>query len=262
MAERIGATAAAPPGRVTAFEVNGVRLAVANVDGAYSCFADACTHQGCALSERPLEGTAVTCACHGSRFDVTSGAVLHGPAQAPLRLIPVAVVGGELHATLAEKPPAPSPSASASPQTAATGGVGLAHIPLFAGIEPSAVAALEAFAFRRTFAQGAAIVEEGHTGNGVYVIVSGRVEVVRRREEESPQVVTSLGAGEPFGEMALLGEWKRTASVVAVEETTCIGLDRWIFLAHMRRDPEFAIRMLQVLAARLAEMNERVFGEN
>ena len=141
-------------------------------------------------------------------------------------------------------------------------GIGLSSIPLFSGIEPSAVAALEAFAFRRTFAPGAAIVEEGHTGNGVYVVVSGRVDVVRGHEGEAPQHVASLGAGEPFGEMGLLGEWKRTASVIAAEETTCVGLDRWIFLAHMRRDPEFAIRMLQVLAARLAEMNERVFGES
>ncbi len=50
MTERIGDTMAAPPGRVTAFEVSGVQLAVANVEGAYSGFVDACTHRGCPLS--------------------------------------------------------------------------------------------------------------------------------------------------------------------------------------------------------------------
>jgi CRP-like cAMP-binding protein len=60
--------------------------------------------------------------------------------------------------------------------------------------------------------------------------------------------------------LALLGEWKRTASVRTLVETTCIGMDRWVFLAHLRTEPELAIKMLQFLAQRLAETDQKVFG--
>jgi nitrite reductase/ring-hydroxylating ferredoxin subunit len=59
-------------------------------------FDDTCTHMGCSLANGELEGTTVTCACHGSQFDVTSGAVLRGPAQRPVRSVPLTVENGQL----------------------------------------------------------------------------------------------------------------------------------------------------------------------
>lgn len=72
-------------GGLAAYEVGGERIAVANVGGAFHAIGDTCTHLGCSLAEGRLEGTVVTCPCHGSRFDVTSGAVLRGPALEPVR---------------------------------------------------------------------------------------------------------------------------------------------------------------------------------
>lgn len=71
-------------GALTAFDVGGVRVAVANVAGTFYAFGDTCTHLQCSLAKGDLEGTVVTCSCHGSQFDVTSGAVLRGPAQDPV----------------------------------------------------------------------------------------------------------------------------------------------------------------------------------
>jgi nitrite reductase/ring-hydroxylating ferredoxin subunit len=51
---------------------------------------------GCSLANGELDGTTVTCACHGSQFDVTSGAVLRGPAQKPVRSHAVQIEGEEL----------------------------------------------------------------------------------------------------------------------------------------------------------------------
>jgi 3-phenylpropionate/trans-cinnamate dioxygenase ferredoxin subunit len=79
-----------------AFPVGGARVNVASVDGHLYAFDDRCTHAGCSLAAGTLEGTAVTCGCHGSQFDVTSGAVLRGPATQPLRLHPVQVEGEDL----------------------------------------------------------------------------------------------------------------------------------------------------------------------
>jgi len=72
-------------GGLAAFDVGGARIAVANVGGTLHAFGDACTHLHCSLSQGDLDGTVVTCPCHGSQFDVTTGGVLRGPAQEPVR---------------------------------------------------------------------------------------------------------------------------------------------------------------------------------
>jgi CRP-like cAMP-binding protein len=133
----------------------------------------------------------------------------------------------------------------------------LTNVPLFAGLDAPAIESLGGFTFRKTFEPGELIVEEGRTGNGLFIIVSGSAEVVKGHQSVNPRTVARLGAGEPIGEMALLCEWPRTASVRALEATECIGIDRWIFLEHLDKEPKLALRMLQILALRLAESAER-----
>jgi CRP/FNR family transcriptional regulator len=136
----------------------------------------------------------------------------------------------------------------------------LARVPLFSGLDDAALDALAGLSFTRTFAAGEAIIEEGHVGNGLYVVLSGRVEVVRAEGTPREQSLAIFGAGEPFGELALLGEWKRTATVRAIEETICLGIDRWLFLAHMQREPAIAVKMLQFVAQRLVDTDARLGG--
>jgi nitrite reductase/ring-hydroxylating ferredoxin subunit len=76
--------------------VSGTRIAIATVDGAFYAFGDTCTHQGCSLAEGSLEATTVTCPCHGSQFNVTTGDVVRGPAREPVRSYPVRLEGGAL----------------------------------------------------------------------------------------------------------------------------------------------------------------------
>jgi nitrite reductase/ring-hydroxylating ferredoxin subunit len=72
-------------GGMHVFDVEGTKVNVVNVNGHLFAFDDTCTHTGCSLSNGRLHGTTVTCPCHGSQFDVTSGAVLRGPATRPVR---------------------------------------------------------------------------------------------------------------------------------------------------------------------------------
>ena len=134
----------------------------------------------------------------------------------------------------------------------------LTNVPLFGGLDARAIEALAGFTFRKTFEAGELIVEEGRTGNGLFIIVSGSAEVIKGLQTKQPRTVARLGAGEPIGEMALLGEWPRSASVRALETTECIGIDRWIFLDHLDREPKLALRLLQIMALRLAETAERL----
>ena len=71
-------------------------VSVANTVGHLYAFDDTCTHRGCSLAEAELDGTTITCICHGSRFDVTSGALLRGPAERPIGTYPVREEGGDL----------------------------------------------------------------------------------------------------------------------------------------------------------------------
>ena len=85
------------PGALALVELAGTRIAVANVDGVFYAFDDACTHEQCSLAEGDLEGAKVICACHGAEFDVRTGEVLAPPATEPLRVYPVHVSDDALH---------------------------------------------------------------------------------------------------------------------------------------------------------------------
>jgi nitrite reductase/ring-hydroxylating ferredoxin subunit len=82
----VASTAAIKPGDLAAYDVEGVRIAIANAGGQFFAIDDTCTHEQCSLSQDgTLEGTVVTCGCHGAQFDVTTGAVLAPPAVEPVK---------------------------------------------------------------------------------------------------------------------------------------------------------------------------------
>jgi nitrite reductase/ring-hydroxylating ferredoxin subunit/hemoglobin-like flavoprotein len=81
-------------GGIKLVRVDDESVAVYNVGGTFFATQEACTHQGGPLSEGGLEGTCITCPIHGSRFDVTTGAVVRGPAIKPLKTYQVEVTDG------------------------------------------------------------------------------------------------------------------------------------------------------------------------
>ena len=134
----------------------------------------------------------------------------------------------------------------------------LRQVWLFAGLDEEQLDAVSSFTFQKSFSPGELIVEEGRTGNGLYAIISGNVEAVKALGTEQERTVNRLGSGEVFGEMALLGEWPRTATVRAIDEVECLGIDRWVFLTQLERHPQVGIRMLQVLAQKLRDSDARL----
>ncbi len=134
----------------------------------------------------------------------------------------------------------------------------LRQVWLFSGLDDQQLEAVSSFTFQKSFGPGELIVEEGRTGNGMYAIISGNVEAVKALGTEHERTVNRLGTGEVFGEMALLGEWPRTASVRAVDEVECLGIDRWVFLTQLERHPQVGIRLLQVLAQKLRDSDARL----
>jgi nitrite reductase/ring-hydroxylating ferredoxin subunit len=93
---RIGRATVVAVGEMRVFDIAGVSVNVSNAGGDLYAFDDTCTHMGCSLADGDLQATTVTCACHGSQFDVTSGAVVRGPARLPVRSRAVRVEGEDL----------------------------------------------------------------------------------------------------------------------------------------------------------------------
>jgi 3-phenylpropionate/trans-cinnamate dioxygenase ferredoxin component len=86
---------------LSAVMVGGTEVALARLpDGSWSAFDNSCPHEECPLAEGDLEGDRIICYCHGSTFDIRSGAVLEGPAEEPLTMFDVRVVDGDLQVLL------------------------------------------------------------------------------------------------------------------------------------------------------------------
>jgi len=134
----------------------------------------------------------------------------------------------------------------------------LRRVWLFSELSDDQLESISSFTFGKTFSPGELIVEEGQTGNGLYIIVSGNVEVLKGDLNAAPQLLAKRGAGDVFGEMSLLGEWPRTATVRALDTVECLGIDRWVFLSQLERQPKVTIRMLQILAQRLRDSDSRL----
>ena len=96
MLVRIGNSIDIVAGKMHVYDVAGTKVTVVSTDGHLYAFDDTCTHAGCSLAMGNLVGTTVTCPCHGSQFDVSSGAVLRGPAHRSVRSRLVQVEGADL----------------------------------------------------------------------------------------------------------------------------------------------------------------------
>jgi CRP-like cAMP-binding protein len=124
----------------------------------------------------------------------------------------------------------------------------LKKIPLFAGIPDAQLQRIANGVKERKFDRGASIVSAGETGHGFYLIVQGEAEVTR-----GGRTIRTLGAGDYFGELALVRNTPRTATVVAKEPTTCLALMPWDFKGILDANPAIAIRLLETVASRIQE---------
>ncbi len=129
----------------------------------------------------------------------------------------------------------------------------LVRVPIFAGCTPAQIASISALAQDSYYQPGQIIVTQGTPGQAFYLILTGRVEILRDG--------TSLGAfgpGDFFGEMSLLDQAPRSATIRALEATSCLMLSSWDFRSLLEQQPGIAIKLLEVLSRRLRVADERI----
>jgi CRP/FNR family cyclic AMP-dependent transcriptional regulator len=126
----------------------------------------------------------------------------------------------------------------------------LGSVSLFSSLDRRALSGLAQQASRRVYAAGETIVREGETGTALYVIVRGRARV-ERGTGPATAGLGELGPGEFFGELALIEDHPRSATVIALEETECLLFVVWEFRALLKEHPQMALPIMNALIARL-----------
>ncbi len=121
-------------------------------------------------------------------------------------------------------------------------------VPLFADLDKKELKELAGSFKERTFNGGETIASEGAGGIGFFIIDEGEAKVMRGDHE-----VARLGPGDYFGELALIDEGTRTATLVAETDMTCYGLTSWEFRPLVEGSSQIAWKLLQALAKQLRQ---------
>lgn len=111
--------------------------------------------------------------------------------------------------------------------------------------------------FGREFLRGTVLFREGEPGGEMYVVHQGKV-AISKRAGGVEKVLTTLGQGQFLGEMSILNNAPRSATATCVEDCRLLVIDARTFEAMVRGNAEVAVRMIQTLAARLAEADSQI----
>jgi len=133
----------------------------------------------------------------------------------------------------------------------------LRRVPFFAEIEPSKLKLLAFMSERVAFDPGMPLFRQGDPGDAAYLIISGEAEV-SAETPAGPLVLATLGANEIVGEMAILGNVPRAATVRAKGRLITLRISKEPFMRMVREFPSMAVAMMQELAERLAATNNQL----
>src|SRR5712691_6019255 len=126
------------------------------------------------------------------------------------------------------------------------------RVPLFADLDDRELKQIAASMKERTFSAGDTVTEEGKGGIGFFVIGDGDAAV-----SVGGSPVRTLGEGDYFGEIGLIADIDRTATITAESDLRCYGMTAWDFRPLVESNAAIAWKMLQVMAQRLKEAQTR-----
>jgi CRP-like cAMP-binding protein len=113
-------------------------------------------------------------------------------------------------------------------------------------------------ALGKVYSDGEIIIRQGETGDSMYVVQGGRVEVLQNSLKGGEQHLAFLDTGDFFGEMAVFEKEVRSATVRAKGEARVLKIDKKALLTRIREDPLLAVNLLKTMSHRIRHLNEEV----
>ena len=129
----------------------------------------------------------------------------------------------------------------------------LRSVPLFADLQPAELKQVASIAQERLFSDGEAICRQGEAGEEMFIVISGEARVVLEAEAGQSRDLARRRPGEVVGEMAIITQEPRLASVLAAGQVRLLSIDRRSFEGILRERPETGLAVMRVLSQRLRE---------
>lgn len=134
----------------------------------------------------------------------------------------------------------------------------LSQVPLLVGLDPEALGALVGQATVRSYRANTVIMEKGDEASALYVVLSGRVRVFSADDKGKEYVLNELGPSDYLGELALIDDCTRTASVLTLVPSRFLVIPKASFQAFLTSRPSVALQLITALAARVRKLTEEV----
>ena len=132
----------------------------------------------------------------------------------------------------------------------------LSRVSLFSHLKSRDLKRIAKLSRHCTYTRGEKIISEGEQDGSLFVIISGEVEVIKNLGQKSEKCLRRLGPLCYFGEMALIDDLIRSASVVAGKDTSALCIDQWDLRQEIVKYPVLAIELLQMLNRRIRALEK------
>ncbi|PKM85941.1 MAG: Crp/Fnr family transcriptional regulator [Firmicutes bacterium HGW-Firmicutes-12] len=132
------------------------------------------------------------------------------------------------------------------------------NVSLFQGLSPLILQKIEQRGIKRTYPKKSIPFVEGQGSDGIYIILSGLIKVMKLHDDGREKTLAILGPGEILGEMTLTEETLRSATAEALELTTVLAISREDFLGLLAEMPELSYRIINLLSTRLRQTNQQI----
>jgi len=134
----------------------------------------------------------------------------------------------------------------------------ISAIPILRNLSNEQVVKLQDKAIQRTYPKNSFVFEEGKLTNGVYFIISGYIKIIRLHKDGREKTLAILKKGDILGEMTLFQYELRTATAVALVQSTVITIKKSDFLILLHDIPQLSIELMSILSERLTDTNRQV----
>src|SRR3984893_11118714 len=139
----------------------------------------------------------------------------------------------------------------------------LARVDLFSGLRKQELKEVATCFREGNYSPGSALISQGEKGLGLFILTKGTVRITRANSPDgAEEVLGTAGAGDVIGEMALLDDMPRSATVKAGDDVTGLVIQFWAFRNILRNilrsDPDVGLDLLAILSRRLRKAEQRV----